>query len=193
MEAINWEEAEKRWKEREQKYWEDYYHEKGFRDWVQFRQAYIKVLGLKKRSWEIEYIKDPQTFLAQAYPIAPAWKRAYEGEGKCTFEEIARAGKISTHARIIDILVTFPKNTEVIGFKTPDHKILLVEGHHRAAAAALGKIQNTSIDTNLCAVLSKITEDEEEFLKYIWNTQFAFKKKVLDGIAVVGNKLFTHL
>ncbi|MFN7160346.1 MAG: hypothetical protein ACK4NC_01920 [Candidatus Gracilibacteria bacterium] len=193
-ESITWQEVTANWKEREDEIWKEFYTEAGFKSWEQFRLGYIHAFKLQKRSWIKKIVEQPQDFMTYMYPGAKKWEQSYLQKGvKPNYKEMAYAGKFDNHDRIQDISKNFPRETEIIALRNHEGKIVTIEGHHRAAGAALAQREGRKIDTTLSVVMSDISKEEEKQWKDLWECKFIYRKKVIDTAVIGLNKIGIQL
>jgi len=134
------------WKEREgtMEGWKKVAKQKGWESWEEWRDAHMQNIGAKERKWFRYEILDPLKSVPQfKVGPTPSWQAHFpESErNQHTFEDLVNGdsfhGDDKKNDKTRSMLVTFPKSTEFIGVVLADKTVVLMEGHHRAAAIAL--------------------------------------------------------
>ena len=125
---------------------------KGWPDWESWRKFTASQLGLKNLPWQIFEFTDPINEIP-AMLIGPytGWQSRVTKKNQSTFEDLLNIPEqfdfFSKHDKVASMLADFPCPTEFIALIREDkNKIVCIEGHHRAVAAALAKKQGSSID-----------------------------------------------
>jgi len=155
---------------------------KGWPDWESWRQFTISQMQLDQRAWTVYELTDPMTEIP-AMLVGPysGWQKRFPKPNTGTFADLANspkdAAEFSANTTIQNLWKGFPPETELIGLRRPDGKIVLIEGHHRATAVALaahdgrtmtfGKVRialadlTTADDGLMDRVLARGTSNEE--------------------------------
>lgn len=112
---------------------------KGWPNWESWRMFTATQLKLPERDWLFaactEPISDVPNFLVGPYS---GWQSFFSIPNRNTFADLVRLSQHADRVRIITqrLVNNFPQMTRLIGLRKPDGTIVLVEGHHRAAAIA---------------------------------------------------------
>ncbi len=115
---------------------------KGWPDWESWRQFSVSQMQLDKRAWTVYELTDPMAEIP-AMLVGPysGWQKRFPVPNIGTFADLANNSKDAAEFMANDTIQRlqqmFPLETEFIGLRRPDGKIVLVEGHHRAMAVAL--------------------------------------------------------
>ncbi|MBU0545711.1 hypothetical protein KKA13_00445 [Patescibacteria group bacterium] len=155
LQNSTWEEIFQRWKAEEgnDPDWIKVAKEiKGWPDWESWRRHSASFIQADKRKWAIYEILDPMEFLPTTLigPFAN-WQKFFKNKNTASFSELFDEPKASEffgkNKKILALMENFPSNGQFIGLKREDNgKIILLEGHHRAAATALAEKQGRAIN-----------------------------------------------
>ncbi len=125
---------------------------KGWPDWQSWRQFTADQLVAPQRQWKLYQLTNPLCEVpAMLLGPFPSWQHDLEQKNTLSFEAVlalpGQQDKWSANDGVKNILNGLPFDTELIGLRRGDnHRIVCVEGHHRAMAIALAKRQGQSID-----------------------------------------------
>jgi hypothetical protein len=150
--------------------WQEYAKKEGWESWRAWREHLSSQFGARDRRWKLYEVSDPAQVIPK-FLMGPfrGWQNHYEEKNIHTFVELVRdhtdwvADNIGVRTRKTD----FPVDTQFIGVYIKDEgRIVLYEGHHRAAAIALAAHEGSSISftTNpVIAITEMGTEDTKQF------------------------------
>ncbi|PLX26772.1 hypothetical protein C0583_05745 [Candidatus Parcubacteria bacterium] len=146
---------------------------KGWPNWESWRGYTANLFNAKNRKWSLYKFENPKEEILNML-IGPytGWQSKVKNKNNTTFKELLdipeQFNELSHHEGVINILNGLPFNTEMIGIKRKDsEKIILIEGHHRAVAITLAKLQKKPIEyskTRITIALTDIDIDEIEIL-----------------------------
>jgi hypothetical protein len=149
LRPISWQEVFEDWRTREAsnpRWVECATKVKGWPDWESWRLHTSSQLHLPDRSWGLYEVIDPATFLPNLL-LGPfhAWQKYTQEKNALSFADLFCLEEpreiFSKHPAVEALRKDFPASTELIGLVREDNqKIVCVEGHHRAAAVALGQV-----------------------------------------------------
>ncbi len=130
------------WQKREgtQSDWQEVARKKGFKSWRTWRWVWLENIGASHRRWYRYRIDDPSKIVSQ-FLVGPtqSWQKYFPKHERLT-HTFADLVNTSWHARDKELKIKpIFGATEFIGVVRPDNKIVLIEGHHRAAAVALAQ------------------------------------------------------
>lgn len=154
----SWDEIFSIWKREEDQpdnHWRAHWQSQGFKSWTQWRQATHKALQPELLNWNVYEILDPARTISsfKGGPFNGWTKWFYMGEPSPTFEKIVQHPGIQNHYFILNIANNFPSSTTLIGVKN-ENGIYIVEGMHRACAAALRHMWNRPITSKIYLALA---------------------------------------
>lgn len=169
---VSWDEVFRVWEENEGQdpVWQEFAKkEKGFENWRAWRAHQSAKIGAHEREWKLYEMVNPNATVPK-FLMGPfrGWQNHYEEKNIHTFADLARdhtawvANNVGVKARLAE----FPEITQFIGIYAKDEdQIILVEGHHRAAAVALAAFQGNSIVFTKNHVIALTEMDTEEVKK----------------------------
>lgn len=151
----SWEEVFASWKAREgsDPAWQKVAIEvKGWPDWESWRRNSAEMLKADKRSWTIYRFDNPLKEIPEmlAGPYT-GWQSRHPQTNSFSFADLLEVPEQyefwRNHAKIKDLLASFPAATEFIGLIRRDiGKVVCLEGHHRAVAVALAAREGLPLD-----------------------------------------------
>lgn len=143
---------------------------KGWPDWESWRMFTATQLDLPDRQWSLYEFSDPAEEISMSL-IGPysGWQARTQRQNETSFAELmddpAQFAEWSSRKDIIQMGNTFPSPTTMIGLRRPDGRIVLIDGHHRATAAALARKQGrTTVFGVVQIFLADLREDESGLL-----------------------------
>ncbi len=161
--TITWDELYTEWGDAERTHWQDFYTQKGFDDWEDWRWPMIKSLGLDERKWTLVE-PEPGLVVAEVRKMfvnaQTGWTRFAEDRAHATFGHIKGHPDRIADPRITQIRNNFSSSNPLIGLQNQGRTIIL-EGHHRATAIA-GMPEDSSPDVTFA--MSEVTDAEFAFL-----------------------------
>jgi hypothetical protein len=113
------------------------WQERGFASWREWREAYIKPLGVGGEIWNIGVLPNPTKAILDFYgaPTYTWQQKVYGGAQILPFSDIIQTSFVQSREKIKQIQENFPAETLLIAIEYEDKKIL-IEGMHRACALA---------------------------------------------------------
>lgn len=118
---------------------------KGWPDWESWRNFSASQFGADKRAWAMYEFTDPMTEIPLML-VGPytGWQSRLPKANAHSFFDLVRIPEQEAwargHEKIASMMQSFPAPTEMIGLRREDTgQIICIEGHHRAAAAALAQ------------------------------------------------------
>jgi hypothetical protein len=171
--TVSWEDVFQTWKAGEgaDPVWQTFAREeKGWESWEAWRRYQSGHMNPESRAWTIYEILEPNKIIPQ-FRIGPfrGWQQHFDEKNVHTFADLVRdhadwaRENIGVRLRLKD----FPRETQFIGlYIKRNDTIVLYEGHHRAAAIALGVHDGMSIafQTPPTIALTVIEGDEMPML-----------------------------
>ena len=146
---------------------------KGWPDWKSWRKFTASQIKADKREWKIYEFTNPSEEIPKML-IGPysGWQSRLPKKNTASFEDLLSIPKqleeFSKHDGVLSIMEGLPFTTELIGIIRDDiDKIVCLEGHHRAVAITLSKIQGKNIDwsdTKIDIALTHLKKDEIQLL-----------------------------
>lgn len=143
---------------------------KGWPDWESWRQFTVSQLQLDQRTWTLYELTDPMTEIP-AMLVGPysGWQKRFPEPNVGTFADLAGIPEqhafFAGHTAIQRLQQQFPSETELIGLRRPDGRIVLIEGHHRAMAIALAAHDEKKVAVGKVVIaLADLTDDDEGLL-----------------------------
>ncbi|MFA5134584.1 MAG: hypothetical protein WC505_02235 [Patescibacteria group bacterium] len=139
---MTWQDVFERWKSREgvRSDWQQVARDKGWDSWEEWRSHWVANFGAQERTWVRYAIPDPVKTVPQ-FRIGPSrsWQKFFpETErNRHTFATLVERAPLARNGKVQALKEHFPEPTEFIGVYVPDKRIVLIEGHHRAAALGL--------------------------------------------------------
>jgi len=121
---------------------------KGWPDWRSWRLFTIGQLKLDQREWKLFRLDDPMQELSSLL-LGPysGWQSRVPKPNEATFADLVNIPEqheyYTQHTMISTLQKNFPVDTQLMGLRRPDGKIVCIDGHHRALAAALAKRDGT--------------------------------------------------
>ena len=175
--VISWQEVEDEWKKSEDnEIWHDFFVEKGFQTWEDWRWARVQMLNLPNREWAIRNLENPIEAVKKMYcDLTTRWKEFCPTLEGSKFEHLVNHEFFVNHKRVNEIRRNFPENTQLIGLQNHD-QVIIFDGHHRATALAGMDNSKTPL------VKLAFTEiSDQEFAKYhSLDKQLEAERKVYD-------------
>jgi hypothetical protein len=142
---------------------------KGWPDWESWRRHSASQINADKRVWQIFEFTDPLNEIPEML-VGPyfGWQEKLPEKNTATFFDLLKIPERYEHFNnyntTVSILNGLPFDTEFIGLIRDDtNKIVCLEGHHRATAITLAKMQNKQIDFNktiITIALAHLAKDE---------------------------------
>ena len=168
---INWPDIFLNWQKREgsRPEWQKVAREKGWNTWTEWRSNWVKLFRAEDRKWNQFTISNPLKAVPK-FRVGPSgsWQKHFPGNksNKYTFADLVKKESFVQNEKVYSILNNFPKTTEFIGLLLPDNSIVIIDGHHRAAALALAAKQKKNIvfDQPLVIFLAKLGREEIKLL-----------------------------
>ncbi len=145
---------------------------KGWPDWESWRQYSAAQFGAAKRDWKIYQIADVDkvvpTMLVGPYT---GWQNRLPTKNALSFAEMLEIPKnyeeLSKNDKVLGLMKNWPVETQFIGIIRADNKkIVCIEGHHRATAAALAAKNRQSLNfgDSVMITLCELAPGEEKLL-----------------------------
>jgi hypothetical protein len=142
-------------------HWQQYWREKGFSSWEEWRRPYRTAWNIDGRIWKMYGIKDPLNTVPQ-FRGGPykSWAEKYYGDKTLPrFADIAdNLDLVALHERE-GRLTNFPRKTTLTGLATEEN-IYIIEGMHRAASLAILRTRNQNPESVVFIALAETTEYE---------------------------------
>ncbi len=169
IKPLTWKEVFSIWRKNEinQIHWKEYYKEKGFKSWLDWRKKYLEPIEALNREWKLFKVTNPLKSVPNFHggPYSGWSKNYYKGKNLPIF------AKMKEHPRAIDYLKNLPPQTTIIVWNTKIG-IVVIEGMHRCAAItrAAKKKKNLKLDMYIVVAdcpLSKIPDFRDKNLKLI--------------------------
>lgn len=172
VESTTWEEVFRHWHEQEglRKEWQEVARQKGWDSWHAWRGSWAEKIGAGERVWERYVVQDPlKTMPHFLVGPLPTWQNLFSEHEQLdvSFGLLAKRKLFKDNKKVQAIMTDFPQPTELIGLYTPDtRRIMLIEGHHRAAAIAyLSKSRKHIAFKYLPTIaLTRINQEDQELL-----------------------------
>lgn len=163
----NWPDIFLNWQKREgsRPEWQAVAKQKGWDTWTEWRSNWVKLFGAEDREWNQFTISNPLKSVPE-FRVGPSgsWQKHFpESErNKHTFADLVNKESFAQNEKVYAILNNFPKTTEFIGLLLPDNSIVIIDGHHRAAALALAAKEKKNIvfDQSPVIFLAKLGREE---------------------------------
>lgn len=160
---ITWEEIWEQWRKDEEGWWEEHYAKEGFSDWESWRGASVKKYNVHDWEWKLFRVPDPlntvSTFFVGSFP---GWRPYYPDKDHSHFKDIATSkGFIGshTHNKVLEILKSFPKETQLVGVRHLD-MIMVMEGTHRSTAMAYALQNHIPLETKVTIALTEVSKEK---------------------------------
>lgn len=124
--------------------------EKGWESWEAWREYQFGLYGdMETWNWELCSIDDPNMTIPD-FRIGPyrGWQQHFDVPHVHTFADLVDEAEhwVRGNIGVQDRLQHFPQGTQMIGmYIEQDDSIILMEGHHRAAAIALAVADGTPL------------------------------------------------
>ena len=148
---LNWQDVFEIWKNNEinEPHWQEYYTEKGFNSWIEWRNKYLEPIKALNKKWKLVKVVDPLKSVPKFHggPYNGWWKNYYQGENLPEF------GKMAEHPRSEDYLKNLPSKTTIIAWNT-EIGIVIIEGMHRCAGITKASKENKNIKLDLYMVVA---------------------------------------
>jgi hypothetical protein len=130
-------------------------------------------MGLDRKSWILQVIPEPGKTLPEII-VGPykGWSLFFDNQLNTTFAKALEIPEFfqwcKTHDRIIPLSQHFPLPTNLILLRSPEGKLIHIEGGHRICAAAYGQKLGEPIqfDSNrpVSAAVAEVTLEEIQYL-----------------------------
>ncbi|MFO0764641.1 MAG: hypothetical protein U0487_01160 [Patescibacteria group bacterium] len=143
---------------------------KGWSDWESWRRYTAEQLNASSRAWKLYAFADPMNEVP-AMLLGPytGWQSRVENKLEATFDQLfeseTQRQEFLQNTNIQNMMDALPFETQFIGLKLPNGKIMCVDGHHRATAITLAKKQGHVIDYTAASITIAIAELSEEEVK----------------------------
>lgn len=173
--GTDWNDVFFRWKQEEgsDPVWQKFAkEEKGWDSWDEWRGYQANLIGAKEREWSIYEIQKPNETIPE-FLLGPynGWQKHYplEEAHTHTVADLVRdhTAWVKENVGVQARAAQFPQQAQMIGVYAEDEdRIILYEGHHRAAAIALRVFEGDPIvfETNLTiAITNMSSEDVKNF------------------------------
>ncbi|MBI2475451.1 hypothetical protein HYV69_03450 [Candidatus Uhrbacteria bacterium] len=177
---VSWQEVFNVWKANEgsDPVWQAFAkNEKGWDTWEQWRGYQASILGATKLEWKLYEIFNPNQIVPK-FLIGPfpGWQKHFEEKNVHTFEYLVskKTEWVKENIGIKTRREHFPRSAQFIGLYLEDkNKIVMYEGHHRAAAISLAVFENNPIvfESNPTIALTTITGDSSKLLDHLLETK----------------------
>lgn len=125
---------------------------KGWPDWKSWRGFTAEQMKASARPWRIFRFTDPLTEIPEML-LGPfrSWQSGITNKNKASFAELlARPDKYQLfyqNKKVASIIDALPFATQFIGLRRLDcDKTVCIEGHHRAIAITLARLQKRPVD-----------------------------------------------
>lgn len=125
---------------------------KGWPDWKSWRGFTAQQINAPARQWQIFQFTDPLAEIPEML-LGPfsSWQDGLARPNTLSFAQLFdqpdKYQKFSKNEKVRGLLATLPFPSQFIGLRRLDlNKIVCIEGHHRAAAITLAKLQKKPID-----------------------------------------------
>lgn len=170
-EKTTWKEVWNLWQDREGKReeWQKLAKEKGWQSWEKWRDAWVSNIGLQNREWERYIVNDPLSVIPTCL-VGPttSWQNFFSDKKLLTHtfaELIEEKGFLDRgkNNKIQAIQKQFPVETEFIGIVLSEERIMIIEGHHRAAAITLAKKQGTPLEFTSLPTIALTCFDDADY------------------------------
>jgi len=142
--------------------------DKGWPDWESWRMFTAQQLLLSGRKWSLYQMTDPMMDISNMQ-IGPysGWQSRCTEPNTSTFFDLAQIPDQKTffasHDKVRSMREMFPKDTMFIGLMMKQNsRIVCIEGHHRAMAVALARLEGRSIDDCGSVTIALATMEDEE-------------------------------
>jgi len=163
IEDTNWDSIWENWESNEgnNPNWIEVARSKGYDTWHEWRSQWVAQFHAQNRDWKKYKVENPISTVPD-FLIGPTqgWQNNFisDERNKHSFDYLVKSVNFVTHKKINEIIANFPNTTELIGIELPTKKIVLIEGHHRAAALAVMKnnpntskvLKEPNVIINLC-------------------------------------------
>ncbi len=146
---------------------------KGWPDWKSWRGFTAQQIGASAREWQIFRFTDPLAEIPEML-VGPfnSWQDKLSPKNKIPFAKLLTMSDkyqtFSQNKHVLSILDSLPFATQFIGLRRNDlDKIVCLEGHHRAVAVTLAKLQKQDLNfsqTEITIALANIPADESRIL-----------------------------
>ena len=151
---VPWSEVLEHWRAAEEESWRQYYTERGFATWEDWRITYRAALGLPERAWSLVLAEDMPHWFIGGFQ---GWKKYRPmGQDFTTFADVARSPQLLDNPKV-KALVDGLCETTFIGLRC-GNDIALIDGTHRAAAYAYRAAHGMPLPECL-VYITDITED----------------------------------
>ena len=145
--------------------------ERGFDSWEAWRSAQSEKVHAADLDWNIYTITNPNDFILDLL-LGPfrGWQKFFEEKLQHTVQDIVdkEFDWINNHNKTKELRKNFPEKTQFIGLYLPwVNKMMLYEGHHRAAAITVAKKVGTPLvfDNLPTIALAEIKQENWKFLE----------------------------
>jgi hypothetical protein len=167
---IPWSEIFNTWKSVEEDSWREYYEQKGFESWEDWRRKYVDVIKPQERVWKLYKIVDPQNYIAKCF-VGPfkGWTKYYKDRDHSRFQDIAQHPDIRDNEKVARLTNRYPKEVFFIGLSSAD-RTMLIEGTHRATSLVLRAHDGDDTITNARIALTTFSKSEEDAFQNIFQS-----------------------
>ncbi len=142
---------------------------KGWPDWKSWRGFTAQQIDAPARKWQIFRFTDPLAEIPEML-LGPfsSWQEGQARPNVASFAELLAQPdayrKFSQNQKVLQTMSALPFTTQFIGLRRADrNKIACIEGHHRAVAITLAKLQNRKIgfgEVEITIALASVPKEE---------------------------------
>lgn len=145
---------------------------KGWPDWGSWRRYTTEQFGASSREWKLYAFSDPANEVP-AMLLGPytGWQNRVENKLEATFDQLfdteSQSQEFLQNTNIQNMINALPFETQLIGLKLPDGRVMCIDGHHRATAITLAKKQGKDVgykNGQITMALTEFTADDQGLL-----------------------------